>query len=205
MVDDGSITVLIHSYRRGETPEDVAQQLFQRYFSKLEYVARARIAGLRLRDRDEQDVAANVMCQFFLAVRDGRFPRLNDRHDLWQILMMILERRVVDIRRKKPEPVCGESGISPPSEEDSHCGGMGMVPGLEPTPGTIVQLEEELQRRLEQLPQGLRQVAIWRLEGHSNAEIADKLNRSIKRVEAKLQLIRQIWSETGEIPPKNAR
>jgi DNA-directed RNA polymerase specialized sigma24 family protein len=197
MCDDGSITVLIHSYRQGMTAEDAAQQLFQRYFSKLEHVARAKIAGMRLRDRDEQDLALLVMEQFFSAVQNGRFPQLNDRHDLWQVLMVILERRVIDIRRKKPEPVCGESGISPPSEESSQCGRMGVVPSFEPTPDMIVQLEEELQGRLKQLPEGLRQVAVWKLEGHSNADIAELLKRSVKRVEAKLHLIRQIWSDAG--------
>jgi DNA-directed RNA polymerase specialized sigma24 family protein len=197
MCDDGSITVLIHSYRQGETAEDAAQQLFQRYFSKLERVARAKIAGLRLHDRDEQDVALNVMYEFFSAIRKGRFPRLDDRDDLWQVLIMILERRVIDIWRKKPEPVCGESAISSPTGDGSQCGGIGMVPSFDPTPETVILLEEVLRRRLEQLPEGLRQVAIWRQEGHSNAEIAELLQRSVKRVEAKLKLIRQIWSDAG--------
>jgi DNA-directed RNA polymerase specialized sigma24 family protein len=195
MFNDGSITVLLHSLKGGFA-EDAAQQIFQRYISKLESTARAKIAGLRLHDRDDQDVAQLVMEQFFFAVRNGRFPRLQDRHDLWQILLVILERRVIDLRRRPPEPLCGESCLAPPAENYSRCERMGALPSFEPTPDMIVQLEEELRHRLQQLPEGLRQTAVWKLEGHSNAEIATLLKRSVKRVEAKLKLIRELWTNT---------
>jgi DNA-binding CsgD family transcriptional regulator len=43
----------------------------------------------------------------------------------------------------------------------------------------------------------LRSVAVWKMEGYSNAEIAAKLGRSECTVERKLNLIRQIWSGEG--------
>jgi RNA polymerase sigma factor (sigma-70 family) len=196
MNDEGSITLLLNSYRQGLS-DDSAQQIFQRYFSMLESVARAKVAGLRYHWGDHEDVAQQVMTQFFLGVRDGRFPRLNDRHDLWQVLLVILERRVIDLRRKKRQPVCGESAIGAKAEDASQCQGMQSVPCIEPTPEMVVQLEEELRARLSQLPEGLRQVAVWRMIGHSNAEIARMLGRSERRVESKLSLIRRIWSEAG--------
>jgi len=36
-------------------------------------------------------VALSAFDSFCRAVDQGRFPRLNDRHDLWQILMLIAD------------------------------------------------------------------------------------------------------------------
>ena len=41
----------------------------------------------------------------------------------------------------------------------------------------------------------LRQIARGKLEGYTNAELAAKLNLSLRAVERKLQLIRRLWSE----------
>ncbi len=211
MTSDGSVTVWLQGLvEKGGQDEVAAQRLFDRYFAQLERFARRRLAGLRLHDRDEQDVAIVVMEQFFFGVRAGRFPRLNDRHDLWQVLLMILDRRLIDLYRKAPEPVCGESAILPPSG-GSGPGTVPAIPDLQPTPDTVVQLAEELSARLNQLPERLRPVAVWKLEGRTNAEIARLLNRSVKRVEAKLRLIREVWLRTGLLdrpgqgPPRRAR
>jgi hypothetical protein len=45
----------------------------------------------------------------------------------------------------------------------------------------------------------LRDIAVWKLEGYTNEEIAAKINggkgRSVKAVERKLVLIRKIWTK----------
>jgi DNA-directed RNA polymerase specialized sigma24 family protein len=59
-------------------------------------------------------------------------------------------------------------------------------------------LTEECGRLLDALDSDvLRSVAVWKMEGYSNAEIAAKLGRSESTVERKLNLIRQIWSGEG--------
>jgi DNA-directed RNA polymerase specialized sigma24 family protein len=196
MSSDESITTWLGNLQACQGKEETAaQRLFERYFVQLEQVARGRLAGLRLHDRDEQDVAIVAMEQFFLGVRQGRFPRLRDRHDLWQVLLMILERRLIDEYRRKPEPVCGESALHAPGTDSQSDAGF-VVPALDPRPDMIVQMAEELAARLSQLPERLRPLAIWKLEGRTNAEIAKLIGRSEKRVEAKLKLIREIWLRT---------
>jgi DNA-directed RNA polymerase specialized sigma24 family protein len=39
----------------------------------------------------------------------------------------------------------------------------------------------------------LRAVAVWKMEGYSNEEIATKMNRAVGTVERKLKLIRETW------------
>ena len=44
----------------------------------------------------------------------------------------------------------------------------------------------------------LREVAMYKLEGYTNEEIAEKISRSVKTVERKLALIRKLWSKMEE-------
>jgi DNA-binding NarL/FixJ family response regulator len=61
------------------------------------------------------------------------------------------------------------------------------------------QLVEQYQILLERLGDDkLRQIAVWKLEGWTNGEIADKLNCSRRTVIRKLETIRLIWSEESE-------
>ena len=64
-----------------------------------------------------------------------------------------------------------------------------------PTAVEALVLTEELDGWLEPLAADLRQVAQWRLEGHSNKEIGEKLGRTERAVEMKLQRIRQRLEE----------
>jgi DNA-directed RNA polymerase specialized sigma24 family protein len=56
------------------------------------------------------------------------------------------------------------------------------------------QLAEECQRLLGRLDNTeLQSIALWKMDGHSNKEIASRLHRSLATVERKLALIRRIW------------
>ena len=50
----------------------------------------------------------------------------------------------------------------------------------------------------------LRQIAEWRMEGASNAEIARRLGRAVRTVERKLELIRLIWEKMIEAPDERS-
>ena len=66
----------------------------------------------------------------------------------------------------------------------------------EPTPDEAVEVAEECERLLNQLKDPkLRQVALWKLEGYTNEEIAKSLGCVLRTVERKLQAIREIWEK----------
>ena len=74
---------------------------------------------------------------------------------------------------------------------------MGQVAAREPTPEIAAQLADECRRLLECLGDAtLRSVAVSKMEGYTNAEIADKLACAEVTIERKLQRIRGLW--TGE-------
>lgn len=65
-----------------------------------------------------------------------------------------------------------------------------------------LQLAEECQQLLECLKDdSLRQVALWKLEGLTNREIAERLGCVEKTIERKLKSIRQLWSESQQTSP----
>ena len=61
----------------------------------------------------------------------------------------------------------------------------------QPGPDEKLAALEELERLLQGLPDDLRRIVIWKLDGYTNAEIADLLDRTVRCVELKLQLIRK--------------
>ncbi len=57
-------------------------------------------------------------------------------------------------------------------------------------------MAEECQRLLEQLDDdGLRTLALAKMEGYSNKEIAGQVGCSVRTVERRLKLIRDTWKE----------
>ena len=64
----------------------------------------------------------------------------------------------------------------------------------EPSPAEAAQFAEECARLLDQLGDPkLRQVALLKLEGYTDQEIADQLGCVVRTVERKVQAIRAIW------------
>ena len=65
------------------------------------------------------------------------------------------------------------------------------------TPEFAAQVAEECQRLLGLLPEELRRVAVWKMEGHTNDEIASSLDCALRSVERKLERIRNLWAAGG--------
>jgi DNA-directed RNA polymerase specialized sigma24 family protein len=66
----------------------------------------------------------------------------------------------------------------------------------EPGHEMAAQTAEECRRLLAELGSDeLRQVALWKLEGYTNEEIAPMLGRGRATVERKLDLIRKRWEK----------
>jgi DNA-binding NarL/FixJ family response regulator len=69
----------------------------------------------------------------------------------------------------------------------------------EPTPEFLAVMEEEQARLLAMLgDDAQRQIATLRMEGHTNEEIAQQLQISLRSVERKLGIIRDTWSQLIE-------
>jgi DNA-directed RNA polymerase specialized sigma24 family protein len=65
------------------------------------------------------------------------------------------------------------------------------VDNAQPSHEEKVIVLEELDRLLQGLPEELRQIVLWKLDGFTNAEIACSIGRTVRCVELKMQLIRK--------------
>ena len=67
---------------------------------------------------------------------------------------------------------------------------------LEPDPAFAVEVAEACERLLQRLDDaGLRSLAIWKMEGYTNEEIAARLGCVPRTVERKLRVIRTLWKQ----------
>ena len=69
-----------------------------------------------------------------------------------------------------------------------------------PTPEFAAMVAEECRHRLDGLrDETLRRVALLKMEGYTNEEVADRLGCGLRTVVRKLELIRKAW--TAEVTP----
>jgi DNA-directed RNA polymerase specialized sigma24 family protein len=150
---------------------------------------------------DEEDVVLSAFDSFCRNATAGRFPLLNDRDGLWKLLFAITERKVLDQvkfdkrQKRGGGKVRGESVFMRANDSTAlHFGDD--VEGREPTPEFAAQVAEQVQLLLDDLnEEPLRDVALMKMEGFNNEEIAVKLDCSPRSVTRRLKVIRTIWSE----------
>jgi DNA-directed RNA polymerase specialized sigma24 family protein len=201
MPQPGEVTCWLGLLQAGDTR--AAQALWDRYFPQLVRLARARLNGVPCRAADEEDVALSAFASFVRGAEAGRFPQLADSTGLWKLLVVITARKAADLKarqmaqRRGGGKVRGDSAFLGPSGGDSEGQGIENVIGQAPTPDFAAQVAEEYQTLLAGLEDDtLRSVAVWKLEGYTNEEIAGKLGRSVAAVERKLRRIRLTWAES---------
>lgn len=197
MSDAGSITHLLCELKAGD--EAAQRELWNRYFSRLVRLARTMLRTSARRAADEEDAALSAMDAFFRGVHDGRFPMLENRTNLWPLLVRITAHKTAQQSQRESRKkrgggrVRGESGLIWNHDQVSSIEG---VVGDEPTPEFAVQVAEQCKVLLGRLDDdSQRTVAQLKLEGYTNQEIATKIDRAERTVEWKLKLIRQTWEE----------
>ncbi len=192
-----SVTEWINEAKHGDAR--AAQQIWDRYIAELIRVANKKLGHTNRRVADEEDVVVEAFRSFFSRLEKQGFSRLDDRDDLWQVLVMLTERRAIDQIRRHHRPddrtrLVSESFVGF-TKSESGAAGLDYLPGSCPTPETVGETLEEFRRRLNSLnDELLERIAIEKMSGKKNIEIADELGIGLRSIERKLALIRKIWS-----------
>ena len=197
MTSTESVTHWIGQLKEGDPA--AAQKLWEGYFQQMVELARRKLQGMPRRAADEEDVALSAFNSFCRGASSGRFPQLRDRNSLWPLLVAITAHKAVDLMRherrlKRGGPAPGAGEPAAPETE------LEQVIGREPTPAFALQVAEECRRLFNRLDDdGLRTVALWRMEGYTVEEIAARLGCVPRTIERKLRVIRNLWK--GEAQP----
>lgn len=180
----GSVTQWIQDVRTGE--EDAARKLWERYFQRLVDLAHRKMHSVPKQESDEEDVVIQALNSFFGGARQGRFPRLADRNDLWSLLASIVEHKAQKVRRRQSALKRGGAKTRVDLDFDNQI--------ADPVAPSLGDLNLELRELLSQLRDDcLREIVVLVLYGHTNAEIAEKLDVHERTVERRRLIVRKRW------------
>jgi DNA-directed RNA polymerase specialized sigma24 family protein len=160
-----------------------------------------------LRAVGPEDVAAQAFASFCLRLEQGGFTPVADRDDLWRLLTGIVLNKALQARRHHRAKKRGEGTVRGESAwarleggPDGNAAGIDGEEGKDLPADFLAEANEEFQRRLDELgDKTLRKIALWRLEGDSNEEIAARLGVMPRTVERKLNRIRSIWRPKEDV------
>jgi DNA-directed RNA polymerase specialized sigma24 family protein len=195
--EHGSVSHWIGALKVGES--EAAQRLWERYFDALVRLARAKLGASPRGESDEEDIALSAFHSFCQGAARGRFPRLDDRYSLWRLLVTITVRKALDQSERQRRKKRGGGRVH---DESMLAGGgsnvseraLEQVVGREPTPAFAAMVADECRRLLQGLGNDtLRRIALLRMEGYSDPEIAQRLGCGLRTVGRKLELIRRAW------------
>jgi DNA-directed RNA polymerase specialized sigma24 family protein len=196
-----SVSRWIEQLKQGD--REAVRHLWERYFTRLVRLARSWFPRTpTTAAASAEDVALDAFASFCRRAEADGFARLSDRDDLWQLLVVLAFRKrcnqVKYERRQRRRPAGGRVYVASALEQDGGEAGA-LVTNLlsrEPEPSLVVQAAEECRRLLAELKdEQLSRVALWKMEGFTNEEIAAKLGRSVPTVERKLARIRRLWEK----------
>jgi len=172
-------------------------------FEQLVRFARVKLAETPRRVADEEDVALSAFDSFCCAAQQGRFPNLADRDGLWRLLLRITAFKAIDLRRCVMRERRSTVEFARSSENDGSSHGepeLAEMIGDAPTPEFAAIAAEEYRRLLDRLGDAeLQALAVAKMEGYSNDEIAAQLHCSVRTVERRLFLVRRKW-ERDQLP-----
>jgi DNA-directed RNA polymerase specialized sigma24 family protein len=191
----GSVTQWLGGLKAGD--EESARVLWRLYFDGLVRFARKRLRDAPRAAADEEDVALSAFHCLCRGAAAGRFPQLADRDDLWRLLAAITAQKAVDQQRHAGRAKRGGGqtrAVNEPAAGETGHNALAHLVAREPSPEFAALLDEEYRRLFDRLDDdGLRQIAVWKMEGESNQEIAQRLGCGLRTVERKLGVIRAVW------------
>jgi RNA polymerase sigma factor (sigma-70 family) len=189
-LDTQSITRLIRAAQ--DDRESAVGPLLAVYFDRLVQLARGRLRNLPGLANYDEDLALRSFYSVYRRLQDPERPlELAGRDDLWRLLATRTISRAIDlIRRHRPEEA--------PNDQD-----LTQLLTREPTPEEAAEVADECRRLLDSLPEPeLRQIALWKVEGYTNEEIATRMDCVPRTIERKVSRIRLLWKhEFEELTP----
>ncbi|QEG38019.1 ECF-type sigma factor [Bythopirellula goksoeyrii] len=177
---DDNISVWLEQLKQGD--RESVKPLLDQYFQRLVGLAAARMRGQAHLGGYEEDVALSAFKSLCLGAEKGRFPDLQDRDELWRLLAVITIRKAIDLRRRKRLDLASDQEM------------LQAFLGREPSPEEVHEMSDQVLALLDKLgdPE-LRKIALWKVEGYTNEEIAQRLSCVVRTVERKLHQIRLAW------------
>ncbi len=195
--DDDPVSMWIEELKNSD--DSAVEKLWNHFVSRLYEAARKKLRSTTRPLYDEEDAAQSAFHSVCAGIAAGRFPNLHARENLWRLMLVITSRKIArrhkyDLRQRRDVRRNVSNLVFSNLDDESQIGGVEDLPSREPTPefaAEFVETCESLSRNLAD-PQ-LQQVMALKMEGRSNAEIADRLSCAQRTVRRCLEIIRRQW------------
>lgn len=195
MSASGSITLLLERFRAGD--RTALHPLWDAYFRRLVGLASKKLGNFQHGAFDKEDIALSAFNAFCTRIESGASPQIRDRHGLWQMLALLTTRKAMnriksELRQKRDvrKNLSSSEGVDPENVDVLYIEAL----GREPDPAQAVEVADSMRHLLDSLAnEEFKTIALKKLEGFTNQQIAQQLGRSLATVERRLDVIRARW------------
>ncbi len=192
---DHSVTGWIADLKSGS--DEAVEKVVARYYDPIVRLVGKRLSARVRRSRDEEDIALSAFDSFVRRAREGGFAQLEDRNDLWRLLVTISFRKAAKHAVREMAEKRGGGGVMGESAfAKTDRGGIDELAASDaPAPEEDLECEEmalQILAFLDGLEDPMqRDVALWTAQGMTAAQLAKHLNCAPRTVERKLKRLRE--------------
>lgn len=194
---NSSVTEWITQLRNGHS--SACDKLWPFYLKRLTAIIAKKLETSRKGVSDEEDVLIETCEICFRKIKEGNYPNIASRHDLWRLLTKIATRKAIDqIRKSKKgvDKITSHATQTVHTQESSfELNQIDNFPGGEPTPEFAAMVADESRYRLSQVPTKMSEVVKLRMQGFTLKEISEKTGISLPTVQRYLNFVREVWSQ----------
>jgi DNA-directed RNA polymerase specialized sigma24 family protein len=182
-----SVTRWIDELQKGDGA--AANLLWQFLKSRLMALATRQVGFSVSYDKD--DVALDAFATLCEGIRQGRYE-IEDRNALWSLLGVITINGAR--KRSRNEKRLRRGGGFTRSKKNDQA--LDSIAASEQSPAGSFFAQEECERMLSILPDdNLKKLAVLKVDGYTNEEIAEILDCTRRSIQRRLKLIREIWTK----------
>ncbi|MFO7901279.1 MAG: ECF-type sigma factor [Planctomycetota bacterium] len=189
----GSVSEWIEAVKTGDS--SATTHLWNWYYPNLLRFARHRLHDEARRVTDEEDLVAATFESFFARAVSGQFPKLSDRDALWALLVTITDRKVVNATRRYMTRKRGGGRVRGELNHDEQGGESEKVRATTGSTYLPPDVAARLSEMMGTLDEDMRRIIGLKIDGYTNEEIGQRLNRSLATIERRLCLLRDQWVE----------
>jgi DNA-directed RNA polymerase specialized sigma24 family protein len=190
-----TIATMLNKLREGD--EQAAFDLWERFFHQLLSHCRLRLRPNKKAIRDEEDIVLSAMKSFCFGLRRGQFPDLVGEENLWRLLMTIVMRKIADNHQHQSRRKRDQSRTQSLTDAFVNGDSIASLIDREMSPELAAECSEEVEQLIGSLQhEDLKSIAVMKMEGFTNQEIAHQIRCSLTSIERKLRTIREIWGQS---------
>jgi DNA-directed RNA polymerase specialized sigma24 family protein len=190
--DLGSVSNWLKEIKSGDV--DAVEAIWKRYYQRVVAFAIQRMKINPDCAVDGEDIAQLTMHRFCLNASSGQYPNLDDRQQLWDLLVVCtlnrIRKHLRDCNRIK------RSGLNRVVFKFKRSEALEDLQAPEGPTIMADMVQSWLDRLDREDPTGqLKQIAIWSMEDISGSEIARIIKKRKSLVLQQIRLIRILWEE----------